>query len=36
MNLPGGATPVSRFRGTPDDVALAPPLTIPIVLEAMK
>lgn len=36
MNLPGDAIPISRFRGTPDDVTSAPPLTSLIALGAMK
>jgi hypothetical protein len=35
-NLPGGAIPVSRLRGTSDDVALAPRLTSPSALDATK
>jgi hypothetical protein len=36
MNLPGGAIPISRFRGTSDDVPSAPRLTSLIALGAMK
>jgi len=35
-NLPGGAIPGSRFRGTSDGVTLAPRLTSPIALDDMK
>jgi hypothetical protein len=36
MNLPDGATPISRFRGTPDDGTAAPRLTSLIALGAVK
>jgi len=36
MNLPGGAIPISRLRGTPDDGTAAPRLTSLIALGAMK
>jgi hypothetical protein len=36
MNLPGGAIPISLFRGTPDDGTATPRLTSLIALGAMK
>jgi hypothetical protein len=36
MNLPGGAIPMSRLRGTSDDVPSTPRLTSLIALGAMK
>ncbi len=36
MNLPGGAIPISRFRGTSDDVTSTPRLMRMIALAASK
>jgi hypothetical protein len=36
MNLPGSAIPISRFRGTSDDVPSTPRLTSLIALGAVK